>query len=30
VALTPVSLPILQMAPSAPPQPVGMSLPMAG
>ena len=30
VALTPVSLPILQMAPSGPPQPVGMSLPMAG
>jgi ATP-binding protein involved in chromosome partitioning len=30
VALTPVSLPILQMAPAAPPQPVGMSLPMAG
>jgi ATP-binding protein involved in chromosome partitioning len=30
VALTPVSLPILQMAPPAAPQPVGMSLPMAG
>jgi ATP-binding protein involved in chromosome partitioning len=30
VALTPVDLPILQMAPAGPPEPVGMSLPMAG
>jgi ATP-binding protein involved in chromosome partitioning len=31
VAMTPVELPIMQSAaPAAPPQPVGMSLPMAG
>jgi ATP-binding protein involved in chromosome partitioning len=31
IAMTPVDLPILQEpAPAAPPQPVGMSLPMAG
>jgi ATP-binding protein involved in chromosome partitioning len=30
IALTPVELPVMQAAPAAPPQPVGMSLPMAG
>jgi ATP-binding protein involved in chromosome partitioning len=30
IAMTPVALPILQMAPAAPPAPMGMSLPMAG
>src|SRR5215203_1365006 len=33
IAMTPVALPVMQMAPAAPPaapQPVGMSLPMAG
>jgi ATP-binding protein involved in chromosome partitioning len=30
VAMTPVSLPTLQVTPPAPPQPVGLSLPMAG
>jgi ATP-binding protein involved in chromosome partitioning len=30
IAMSPVDLPILQPDPSEPPQPVGMSLPMAG